>query len=210
MAEAQVVSFQERQPQENVNIMQSKEGLSIDFQKWITDAEPMRNAFYFALCGWIPVNEEVTYKFLNETRKELIPKIEVLKDGRILNEAGATWLYYKLLPAISQLITTSKMTPMGIYRMWNARLLTIILTLSRLAYFRNENGVINPYQFKPERIHDLITTLDLSNTSKKGEGGYTLNLLATSISTATLIKHGIEPPVKNEGLISKLRSGFKL
>jgi len=192
------------------NLLNQKDGLSTEFQKWITDSDFLWENFLGTFCGYVPADREITRQFLSSKRKEHIPVMEINYASRIMNEAGARWLYNKIKPMVSQLTSTSNLTEELIYRNWNAKLVIIVMAFSRMALFRKtKDAKLNPYEFDVDRIGDVITSLDLTPVTYKGHKGYTLNLLATSITTATLIKHGIDPQKPQaQGIVDKLKSAI--
>lgn len=185
---------------ENYNLPK-RESISVEYQKWTTDEEPLKLYFYYRLCGWILVTKSRKYVFLGEEREELYEKLEINKEFRLCNESLASRLYYDISPLISKLTTTSILNKEGIYKSWNSQMITKVLMLSRSARFDG-----NPYEINPNAIPEIITFLcSFSNMTKKALDGFTTKFNTQSMQTATLIRSGFEPQSqKNEGLLDKI------
>lgn len=178
----------------------NKEPLTPDYQRWISDVNPLKNAFYFRLCGWriVTKTRKVKKAILGE-KYESYEALEIDKVGRVMDENGGEHYYYDLYPMINQVLTSSKLKRSQIYKTWNAKILTLILELNRMAFSLDGE---NHYHINPNRTTNAITFFcSLWNISFKAEDGFTTTHLADQITSATLIKHDIDPR-------DQIQSGF--
>jgi hypothetical protein len=183
--------------------MQPKD-LGSDFQNKITDAESLDLAFKGELCGWRIVSESTKEKTI--TGKEKIvtkQKLEIDREGRIMNEQGANFVFKSVVPLISALTTTSSFDNADIYNQYRARLKSIKFTLLDSIVLDE-----NPYDIIPYRVHEIISFLcSCYLITKKGHKGFTLKELAETFITSIMSR--TMPELKSQqGFLDKIRSGF--
>jgi len=115
---------------------------------------------------------------------------------RLMNDDGANFLYHSILPLISHVTTTGKLSEMDIYNLWNGKLTSLEFKLLDSYYLPpivdgvKRPDLQNPYQLKSGDIGDIITSLAiLYAITKKAEKGFTLTELAESFATASIYNH---------------------
>ena len=185
---------------------QAQQKMTPDIQRYLLDTEPLRLIFYQAFCGWVETpdtqNIDMLGAKIQQTRKIYV----VEKNARLLNEAGANYLYNSIKPLIDATTASSNLTRGQIYRLWHAKLLTISFSLLDSIMFEG-----NPYEIKNiERIADIISTLTaFSGITYKAKDGFTMSKLAdTFISTFIQRTSGATPQAslldKIKGAIPKI------
>jgi hypothetical protein len=173
-----------------------------DFQKYITDAESLKLIFYFALCGYEIKQKTEIKKILNSEIRELKEYIVKDKEKALCNEACANYLFNNLYPLILQLTTTANLNDKEIYKIYNAKILTLTFSLLDNYYFDN-----NSFELKINYLSDIITFLCSFNLiTKKAREGFTLNKL-----TETFISYYVQKPEseKSGSILGKIFGGGK-
>jgi len=161
---------------ENLALEKSTEEKSekLEYQKYITDIEKLKDIFLIGLCGYSYEEREEKIKLLGKelTQKKLylIPH----KEKAFINEQGAYYLFSQIFPLINQLTTTGQLNEYEIYKSYNAKLTTIIFSLLDNYYFEN-----NTFELKVEHLNDIISFLGLfQSITLKARNGFTLKQIA--------------------------------
>ena len=192
------------------------------FQRYITDTNPLLQAFYQAWCGHRAITRTETSKVLGKQIENNYIEYVIDYNSRIINESGAGYVLSAVSPLISPLTTTSNLSDREVYNLWNSKRIVIRHTLLR-SYFVDTviiytdpstkkevtKVVRNPYELNPFRVADITTTvLSLYAVTNKSKGGFTLKQLSESIMTLTSIKNGIDPHPRNEGAIERIQKAL--
>ena len=190
---------------DNVKIELQKENTAnTEFQKHILDAGSFEEALYLAFCGYRYTMHEVKIKTIDGEKVEIVKTLEVDRNAKIINEAGANYLAKAINPLISHLATTSNLSEKQILREWKGKLTSIIFALEDSYYFEG-----NPYELKIERLPDIITTLATAiSITSKSKDGFTLKQLTETILTQIRGSYPITPQREEEkkgGLLGFLK-----
>ncbi len=184
------VGLQIEYPNDN-DTPQPQQKMTADIQRYLLDTEPLRLVFYQAFCGWVEAPDtqdiDILGSKIQQTRKVYI----IEKNARLMNEAGASYLYNSVKPLIDATTASSNLSKGQIYRLWHAKLLTISFSLLDSLMFEG-----NPYEIQNiERIADIISTLTaFSGITYKAKDGFTMSKLAdTFISTFIQKASGTAP-----------------
>ena len=107
----------------NLNIeAEQPNKLNAELQRYILDTDALHLAFYQAFCGWQLDAKRVKEEFLGSEREIIKKEYKINQNARVMNEAGADYLFNSLIPLIMQTTTTSNLSYKVIYKMWNGRL----------------------------------------------------------------------------------------
>jgi hypothetical protein len=157
--------------------------LSSEYQRFITDAEPMERVYLFTLCGYRVKFESVTDETANAlgVKKDAMFKTYFkMKSAAIMNDAGAEYLYSSYSPLLSQLSSTSSMTTDELIRIWKGALHS---TNEELLNTVNDG---NPYDYDFYRHRAVMRFLTQQYViGMKCRDGFTLDKLASSFMTIT-------------------------
>jgi len=189
----------------NIEAEQSNK-LNTELQRYILDIDALHLAFYQAFCGWQLDAKKVKEEFLGSEREVIKKEYKINLAARVMNEAGADYLFNSLIPLIMQTTTTSNLSYKVIYKMWNGRLDAITFALLDSIYLEG-----NPYELKQHRIADIISTLtSLANITMKALEGFTLRQITETFISTYLQKQNIAEK-ENKGLLDNLKKsmGFK-
>jgi hypothetical protein len=178
--------------------------LAPEYQKFITDPEPMEKVFLFNLCGYrVKYETRLENVGMNQMRPKQTKTYYIDKNARLMNETGALYLYNGFTPLLNQLSSTSNITNRELFDMWNGK---IDSTNEALL-----DAVIddNIYNYRLARHSDVIGFLcSLYQIGMKSRNGFTLTKLAESFMT--IIRGTQEQnPQKKEGFIDKMGGAFK-
>jgi len=190
----------------NIEAEQPNNKLNAELQRYILDTDALHLAFYQAFCGWQLDAKRVKEEFLGSEREVIKKEYKINQNARIMNEAGADYLFNSLIPLIMQTTTTSNLSYKVIYKMWNGRLDAITFALLDSIYLEG-----NPYELKQHRIADIISTLtSLANITMKALEGFTLRQITETFISTYLQKQNIAEK-ENKGLLDNLKKsmGFK-
>jgi len=193
-------------PEAPVALSLDGDKLSPEFQRFITDSNPLLNAFYAAFSGHRHVTEISYKKGLGGKEKEVTKdKLLIDTSNRVMNEYGASKCFNTIAPLVSPLATTSNLTESQIYYAWHIK--TFMLRLALLDSYFLEG---NPYQLKINHLADITTSVkSLYFITSKAKGGFTLHELADSFITQEIRRTGVDSSGKKVGLIEGIQAGFK-
>ena len=172
-----------------------------EFQRFITDINPLKLAFYSVFAGWQVINVPTTIEFKGQQIKQ--DNLTYVRGSfALMNESGADYLFGAVYPLISQLASTSQLDDAEIRHLWRGRLRLIAQALRDNYFLQN-----NTWEVKIEFIGDIIATLgSLYVITKKAGKGFTLKELAESFTTATIRKEGVavQQPTMLDNIKKKL------
>jgi len=175
--------------------------LNDDLQRYILDTDTLHLAFYTAFCGWRLDTRTDTETFLGTERQIVHKEYKIDNKSRIMNEAGADYLYSSTLPLIIQTTTTSNLSYKVIFKLWSGKLDRITFALLESIYLEN-----NPYEITQHRIADIISLLtSLSATTLKALEGFTLKQITETFISTYLQKQNIGEN-KQQGLLDKFKN----
>lgn len=178
--------------------------ISTEFQKFITDADYLRLAFYCAFSGWRLTYANETTNILGKKKTKTVQYYTIDDNARIMTEAGSNYVFSAVYPMISQTSSTSTLSQIQIYKLWRTKITSIRYALLDSVYVKG-----NPYKLDPSRIHDVTTSvLEMYIITNKAEKGFTLTRLAESFITTVIAKSG-NSEIKDQGALQKAIEGFK-
>jgi hypothetical protein len=161
---------------ENLALEKSLEEKSekLEYQKYITDIEKIKDIFLIGLCGYSYEEKEEKIKVLGKEIKQKKLYLVQHKEKAFINEQGAYYLFSQIFPLINQVTTTGKLNEFEIWKSYNAKLTAIIFTLLDNYYFEG-----NSFELKIEHLSDIVSFLGLfQNITLKARGGFTLEQIA--------------------------------
>lgn len=177
-----------------------QKSIGIDYQKYISDTEPLLNSFYAAFSGWrVWYKKKMTHPFGIE-KIVMVEQLTVDKDNRYMDEMGASWLYNSCIPLINHILTSGNLSDDEIRQLWDAKLTTIIMSIAKSVH--NEK---NPYHIKIDRGTDIITQLGiLAGITRKAKDGWTLEKLSSTFNTIEMRRMGYAPEEKKGNLLDRI------
>ena len=171
---------------DRVNVEAQGAKIETEFQKYMTDADPITMMFYSALAGYRIIYITKRTYVLGVEQKSVEEKIEIDSDARICNEKGANYVISNVKPLISPLVATSNLDAMEIYNLWKGKVQAVRIGLLN-SYFLEDN----PYELKLYRLSEITTMLiSLYTITSKAKGGFTLTKLADSFITSVIQRQG--------------------
>jgi len=175
--------------------------LNDDLQRYILDTDALHLAFYTAFCGWQLDTKADIETFLGSERQIIHKEYKIDTRSRVINEAGADYLYSSTLPLIIQTTTTSNLSYKLIYKLWSGKIDRIAFALLESIYLEN-----NPYDIKQHRIADIISVLtSLSATTLKALEGFTLKQITETFISTYLQKQNTNES-KPQGILDKFKN----
>jgi len=164
----------------------------IEYQKYITDTEKLKEIFLISLAGYYVTEKEIVKKIGSvevRQRKQILEKDE---SKAFMNENGAYYLYSQLVPLISQLTTTSNLDEKNIFVAYNSKVTTLIFTLLDNYYFHG-----NTFGLRIEYLPDIISFLcSFQLISYKAREGFTLKQVSQTF--ISLFKTEARPTEEKE------------
>lgn len=180
---------------------QEKE-LGQDYQRFISDPEPINKIFKMYICNWQINVDEIETTILGVTSKEQVETWNKTAKNKIGNEDLANETLNAIAPLISQLCTTSKLDVNEIYNQWNMKVIGLLFTIAD-NYFKEGNT----FEFNPDRLLDYISFIGNFHTfTCKAKDGFTLKELVESFQTF-IAMHSNPLPEKKKGVFDIFRGG---
>jgi len=166
----------------------------LEYQKYITSTEELKNIFLIGLCGYYYAEEEEKIEFAGvktKNKKRILKKDE---SKAFCNENCAYYLYSQLMPLIHQLTTTSNFSDKNIFVAYNSKITTLIFSLLDNYYYEG-----NTFGLKIQYLPDIISFLcSFQLVSMKGKEGFTLKQIAQTY--ISLFKTEEKPREEGKGL----------
>lgn len=223
--------------------MQPKE-ITENTIRFFSDTDPLAQIFKYKFCGHrkiltpIKSSDEATKIFGADNTKQYIEEIRVDYYARIMNEAGANYLYTTVSPSISAVAQTGNLTGDQIYSVWDGIIESIKrhLLLSCAEGIRvperniyqdpqtkewlnsakiDDNGTLitrlvkNPYEMDFRTIPETTTYLTaLYINTAKSKDGFYIKKMAESYQTAEVIRHGGSPTTETTGIFNSIKRMF--
>ena len=177
-------------PQDDrLSIDASSPKIDTEAQKYFTDPDPVSLMFYCALSGYRVVYIPHVTETFGHKKIEMEKTYTIDKVSRVSNEDGANFVMSSVMPLISPLMTTSKLSEKQIYNLWNGKIDDIIQSLL-MSYYIDKN----PYEININRFASITTMLcELYGITSKAKEGFTLTQLAQSFITSTITRTGNDP-----------------
>jgi len=186
---------------DGLNLKADATKLNEDLQRYILNTDALHLAFYTAFCGWQLDTKADTETFLGSERQIIHKEYKIDQRSRIMNEAGADYLYSSTLPLIIQTTTTSNLSYKIIHKLWTGKLDRITFALLESIYLEK-----NPYEIKQHRIADIISMLSsLYATTLKALEGFTLKQITETFISTYLQKQNVGE-AKTQGLLDKFKN----
>lgn len=188
-----------------INIDTEASELSPDYQKFISDENPIKESFYTTFCGHRYIIKPIKTLIMGQEEVQYERELIIDEKSRVMNEACAEYIYGAIKPLISPVTQHSNLTPIQIYNLWRGKIRVIRHTLINSIYFDG-----NPYEIRQYRISDIITTI-IENyaITANATGGFKLKEMRESFITS-VIRRNSEIPQHQEGILDRLSKKFNI